>query len=163
MHICQRWQRLIFASASYLGICLVCTYSTPVADMLARLPVLPLIVDYADEACGLTVESEEGLWFALLPQCRDRIHRIRLLIHQPYLWTFVVALFDGNFPRLEHLFVKLQERSNTSSSLSLRLPDTFRAPCLRHLVLTHFGFLLMSPILATSVYLVTLSVKVQWT
>jgi hypothetical protein len=125
--------------------------------MLARSPVLPLIVDYADEARGLTVESEEGLQFALLPERRDRVRRIRLLIHQPYLWTFVAALFGGNFPRLEHLFVKLRERSNTSSSL--RLPDTFQAPRLRHLVLTHFGFPLVSPILVTSVYLVTLSLN----
>ena len=70
-----------------------------------------------------------------------------------------MALFDGNFPRLEHLFVKLQERSNASSSLSLRLPDTFQAPRLRHLVLTYFGFPLVSPILATSVYLITLSLN----
>ena len=156
-HVCQRWRRLIFESASYLRICLVCTYGTPVADMLARSPVLPVVVDYADETRGLTVEGEEGLRFALLPERRDRVCRIRLLIRQPYLWRFAAALFGGNFPRLEYLFIKLQERSSASSSL--KLPDTFRAHRLRHLVLTHFGFPLASPILSASVHLVTLSLN----
>ena len=156
-HVCQRWRRLIFASASYLGVCLVCTYGIPVADMLAYSPALPLVVDYADETRGLTVEGGEALWLALLPERRDRVRRIRLLVHESYLWKFVAALLDGTFPALEHLFVKLRERSDEFSSLTL--PDTFRAPRLRHLALTHFGFPLASPILVTSVHLVTLSLN----
>ena len=46
-HICQRWRNIIFGTASYLGISLVCTYGTPVADMLAHSPPLPLIIHYA--------------------------------------------------------------------------------------------------------------------
>ena len=158
-HICQRWRRLIFASAFHLGICLVCTYDTPVADMLAHFPAFPLVVDYADEARGLTGKGGGGLWCALLPgpERRDRVRRIRLLIHQPYQWSFVAMLFDGTFPRLEYLFVKLREKSNASTSLML--PDTFQAPRLRHLVLTHFGFPLASPILVISVHLVMLSLN----
>ncbi|KAI0276410.1 hypothetical protein BGY98DRAFT_986246, partial [Russula aff. rugulosa BPL654] len=37
-HVCQRWRNLILGSATYLGLCLVCTYGTPVADMLAHSP-----------------------------------------------------------------------------------------------------------------------------
>src|SRR5260221_1979211 len=85
-HVCQRWRKLIFASASYLGVCLVCTYGTPVANMLAHSPPLPLIVDYADETRGLTVEGGEGLWLALLPERRDPVPRIRLLVHESFLW-----------------------------------------------------------------------------
>ena len=44
--VCRRWRRLIFGSASFLGLCLVCTHGTPVADMLAHSPPFPLVIDY---------------------------------------------------------------------------------------------------------------------
>jgi hypothetical protein len=126
--------------------------------MLAHSPPLPLVVDYADDARGLTVEGGEGLWRALIPgERRDRVRRIRLLVHESFLWKFVAALLEGTFPALESLFVKLRERSHSSSTLTL--PDTFRAPRLRHLVLTHVGFSLASPILLVTLHLVTLSLN----
>src|SRR5712671_2564403 len=48
-HVCQRWRSIIFGSASYLDLCLVCTYRTPVADMLAHSPPLPLVIDHLEE------------------------------------------------------------------------------------------------------------------
>jgi hypothetical protein len=45
-HVCQRWRNVILGSASYLGVSLICTYGTPVADMLAHSPPLPLVIDY---------------------------------------------------------------------------------------------------------------------
>src|ERR1700747_524310 len=43
-HVCQRWRNLILRSASYLGLSLVCTNGTPVENMLAHSPPLPLTV-----------------------------------------------------------------------------------------------------------------------
>ena len=158
VHVCQRWRTLIFASASYLRICHVCTHGTQVGPMLAHSPILPLVVDYADETRGGWAEEDaEGLRFALLPERRDRVRRIRLLAHESHLWNFVAALFDGIFPALECLIVKLRERSHESQTF--KLPHRFRAPRLRHLVLTHFGFPLATPILVTSVHLLTLSLN----
>ena len=57
IHVCRRWRYLIFASASHLGLCLVCTYGTPVADMLAHSPPLPLIIDHSDFARDMTAED----------------------------------------------------------------------------------------------------------
>jgi hypothetical protein len=37
-HVCQRWRNLMLGSASYLGLYLVCTKGSPVADMLAHSP-----------------------------------------------------------------------------------------------------------------------------
>src|SRR6267154_3223413 len=54
---CRRWRRLILGSASYLGLCLVCTNGTPVADMLSHSPPLPLIIDYHGH--DITAEDEE--------------------------------------------------------------------------------------------------------
>ena len=75
-HVCQRWRGLILASARYLELCLVCTYGSPVVDILAHFPPLPLILDYVDKDRELTVEDEEGTCHAL--RHRDRLYRIRL-------------------------------------------------------------------------------------
>jgi hypothetical protein len=45
-HVCQRWRNIILGSTTYLGLSLLCTYGTPVADMLAHSPPLPLVVGY---------------------------------------------------------------------------------------------------------------------
>ena len=43
--VCQRWRKLILGSPSYLSLCLFCTYGSPLADMLAHSPPLPLVID----------------------------------------------------------------------------------------------------------------------
>ena len=48
-HVCQWWWRLIFMSASYLKLCLVCAPGTPVATMLAYFPTLPIVLNYPCE------------------------------------------------------------------------------------------------------------------
>ena len=36
--VCHRWRCVVFESAFFLGASLVCTYGTPLADILAYLP-----------------------------------------------------------------------------------------------------------------------------
>jgi hypothetical protein len=81
--VCQRWRYLMLASPSYLKLFLVCTNGTPSADMLAYLPPLPLIINYAvgyrlgyRNRRKLTAEDEEAILLAL--QHRDRVRRIHL-------------------------------------------------------------------------------------
>lgn len=74
VHVCKRWRHLILGSVSHLGLCLVCTRGTPVANMLARSPPLPIIVGFEDENHDLTAEDEEGIVLAL--QHRSRVRRI---------------------------------------------------------------------------------------
>jgi hypothetical protein len=66
-HVCQRWRHLILGSASYLGLCLVCTIGTPVTDMLAHSPPLPVIIDhvYEHRHHHMTAEDEKGITLAL--------------------------------------------------------------------------------------------------
>ena len=45
-HVCRRWRYLVLESASFLGLCFVCTIGTPVADMLAHSPPLPLVIGF---------------------------------------------------------------------------------------------------------------------
>ena len=151
-HVCQRWRYLVLGSASYLGLGLICTYGTPVADMLAHSPPLPLIIDYIDENRDITAEDEEGIMVAL--QHRDRVRRIRLWMPIPNLQKPIMAI-DKEFPVLEYLYIDPQTRDDTG----LRLPKTFKAPHLRHLILENFAFLIGSPLLTTTLGLVTLSLE----
>src|ERR1700761_7053883 len=64
-HVCQRWRRVILGAASYLGISLVCPVGTPVADMLAHSPPLPLDIDYIKLDAEIAAEDEEGAILAL--------------------------------------------------------------------------------------------------
>ena len=151
VHVFQRWRYLILGSVSYLGICLVCTHATPVADMLENslyLSHLPLIIDYLDEPHGVTAEFKEGILVAL--QHRERVSRIRLRKSVPNLQKLVVAI-DDEFPLLECLYIRLMAKDNTS----LTLPGTFQAPRLRHLILENFALPIESPVLTRAVGLVT--------
>ena len=146
-HVCRRWQYLVFASASHLGLCLVFTHCTPVADMLAHSPPLPFIINYQSRE---TEDEVEGIILAL--QHRDRVRRISLEISIPNLQKVLLTM-DDEFPMLEYLFIGRQIKHN----MSLVLPKTFQAPHLRHLILVNFAIPIRSPFLTPAVGLVTLA------
>ena len=142
-HVCQRWRFLKLASASYLRLSLLCTYRNPVEDMLAHSPPLPLTIDYVDKYEDVTTEDEEGILLAL--EHRDRVHSIRLRMPVPSLRKTTEAI-GNEFAILEFLIIKpLTERIT-----SLVSPRSFRAPHLRHLVLSSFAFPMVSPLHATA-------------
>ncbi len=150
-HVCRGWRYLVFASASYLGLSLVCSPGTPVAQMLAHSPPLPLTIDYLyEDHDDLTAEDEEGIMIAL--QRRDHVRRIRLWMSASSLQKLITAT-DGEFPILEHLYIVSPIKHNTR----VILPQTFQAPHLRHLILGNFAFQIGSPLLTATGGLVTLS------
>src|SRR5258708_3973365 len=126
--------------------------------MLANSPPLPLIIDYFDENNDLNAKDEEGLIYAL--QQRDRVSRIRLMKPVPILERLIINL-DEEFPILEYLLIWHQRYSRplTWGNRNLNLPETFRAPHLRHLLLQNFTIPIGSPLLATMGNLVTLSLN----
>jgi hypothetical protein len=147
-HVCQRWRNLMLGSASYLGLCLVCTKGTPVADMLAHSPPLPLVVDYYYEDSNMNTEDEEGLILAL--EQRDRVHRIRLRMEIPNLQRLIMAISE-EYPILEYLIIITPDKPP-----SLTLPERLQAPHLHHLVLSGFALPIGCRLLTTAVGLVTL-------
>ena len=149
--VCRRWRRLILASPSYLGISLVCRSGTPVADMLAHPPPIPLIIDHIYLDDNISAEDEERTRLAL--RHHDRVRRIRLRMHDPPPVGLLTAI-DGPFPILEYLYICPTTLSFQGPTCSL--PSTLRAPHLRHLVLHNFAFPIGSPLL---VGLVTLSLE----
>jgi hypothetical protein len=145
-HVCQRWRGLILGSASYLGLCLVCTNGTPVVDMLAHSPPLPLVIDYFCFHGHLMEEDEEGIILAL--EQRERVRYIRLIMHVLNLQKFIMTI-DEEYPTLEYLILEPQTHN-------IILPKTFQAPHLRHLALCSVTLPIGSRLLITAVGLVTL-------
>jgi hypothetical protein len=156
VQVCRRWRYLILDSAFHLRLSLVCARGTPVADMLAHSPPLPLIIDHLNESHNITTEDQEGILLAL--RHRDRVRRIRLLNPIAILQDLIIAL-DGEFPILEHLTIyqQLHFTLTIENNANLEFPETFRAPNLRHLLLENFAIPIGSPLLTTMGNLVTLS------
>ena len=152
--VCRRWQYLILGSASHLGLCLVRTQGTPVADMLAHSPPLPLIIFHGDKYHNLTAEEEEGIRVTL--QRRDRVQRIYLEIPISSLQKLIPAI-DGHFPTLEHLVIVPPTQARHNAPLAL--PSTFEAPQLRLLNLKHFTTPIGSPLLSVALGLMALTLK----
>jgi hypothetical protein len=154
VQVCRRSRYLIFGSASHLRLCLVslCTRGTPVANMLAHSPLLPLIIDYNYKNNDLTPEDEEGILLAL--QHHDRMGRIALWMPVPSLHKLVTAI-DEEFPVLEFLDIVPSAKHNTR----LILPSTLEPRHLRHLWLEHFASSIGSRLLATATGLVRLFLR----
>ena len=153
VHVCQRWRNLILGSTSVLDVCLVCTYGTPVEDMLAHSPHLPIVIDYDYETCDITAEAE-GIILAL--EQRNRVRRIRLHIPALNLQMFNITIHD-EYPVLEYF---IMEPSMEVMSTALTLPETLQAPRLRHVALMGFALPIRSQLLTTAVGLVTLVLTV---
>jgi len=151
-HVCRRWRYLILGSASHLGLSLLCTYGTPVTDMLAHSPPFPLVIDHVDRSRPITAEDEEQIMLAL--QHHDRVRRIRLLVPDWNLQKFIAAI-DKEFPVLEYLYIG----PLTYNNIGFVVPENLRAPHLRHLVLLNFAFALGSPLFTTAAELITLSLN----
>ena len=156
IQVCRRWRYLVFESTFHLQVSLVCARGTPVADMLAHYPPLPLIIDHIDDEYDIfSPEDEEGIIFAL--QHRDRVRRIRLRKSISISQRLVIAL-DGEFPVLEYLSIDDRQfiRPLVDYDTSLNFPETFRAPHLLELLLHNFATPIESPQLTTMGNLVTL-------
>ena len=146
--VCRRWRYLILQSVSHLDICLLCTYGTPVTDMLAHSPPLPLIIDYLDKGPDITAKEEDIL---LALQHRDRVRRISLRMPVATLRRLVIAI-DEEFPMLDYLYIGDLTNDNTG----LMLPETFQAPQLRHLLLEGVACPMGSPLITTAAGLMSL-------
>ena len=149
--VCRRWRNIILGSASYLNLSLVCTYGTPIADMLTHSPHLPLIIDYYDLGRDITSDDEEGIIFAL--KQRECVLRVRLRTPVTSLQKFIAAM-DDEYPILEFLVIELPAEDK---STMLILPETLQAPNLRSLNLVGLALPIGCRLLTTAVGLVTLS------
>ena len=151
-HVCRRWRNLILGSASFLGLDLVCTLGTPVADMLANSPTLPLVIDYLGGGRDVTAEEEEGIFIALEQPNPIRCIRVGLSLHG--MQKFVMAI-DHELPILEYLVLVMTMEDDDDTFV---FPETIQAPRLHHLGLVGVAPPIRSRLLTTAVGLVTLRI-----
>ena len=150
-HVCQRWRNIVLGSTAYLGVSLVCTNGTPVADMLANSPPLPLLIDYVNKNDDFSAEDEEGAILALKQY--DRVRRVRLRVSAANIQKLVDAM-EYEYPILEHLIIMCPVRDSISIMV---FPEALQAPHMHHLVLVSFALPMGSRLLTSAVGLVTLS------
>jgi hypothetical protein len=151
--VCQRWRSTIFASPSRLDLHLLCTYGTPVADMLTHPPPLRLTIYYFHKRRMTTAEDEKGILLDL--QHRDRVRHIRLSL--PASLQKIFTAMDEQFPILGWMYIYSEHCINGDTKLAL--PSTFQAPPLRNVGLRVVALQIGSPLLTTLVNLVTLALK----
>ncbi|KAH9066569.1 hypothetical protein EDB87DRAFT_436231 [Lactarius vividus] len=132
--VCRRWRHLAYSSAFHLGMHLLCTNGTSIADMFDHLPPLPLVVNYrfTDVTVRGLEQDKLGIHHAL--RLRGRVRYIDLHLPSSILQKFLM-LMDEPFPILEHLSLSFTVDNITAPTL----PTTFLAPNLRHLVLLGIG------------------------
>jgi hypothetical protein len=126
--------------------------------MLAHSPRLPLILDYCDLYDYITANDELGITFAL--EHRDRVRRIRIM-QPPHLVQRLVKALHGEFPNLEYLFIERHTfyMPSAENNVIVDIPETFRAPRLRYLVVMGFQISIGSRSFTTTGNLVTLSLN----
>ena len=132
-HVCQRWRRVLFATPARLGISLVCNSRTPVKELLANSPPLPLIIYWGNPGTFDTDDSLRNVLRAL--KHPDRVRRITLHMHGSSLHK-IFSFAKGPFPILEtlQLYCSLKDIPRIS-------PSMLEAPNLRHLQLSDLTFL----------------------
>ena len=133
-HVCQRWRRVLLASPGRLGLSLVCNSRTPVEDLLANSPPLPIAIYWGNPGTLDSEASVKKIHVAL--QHYDRVCRITLRMPESSLRD-VFRSMKSEFPMLETLQLHCTSVRNSNGKLS----STFRAPNLRHIQLSDFTVL----------------------
>jgi hypothetical protein len=110
---------------------LICTSRTPVSDLLAHSPPLPIIVYYGNPEPLDRQDDVNDILLAL--QHPDRVRRINLHLPSASMQK-VFKSMQGLFPILETLQLYCSSYDNKNATL----PSTFEAPNLRHLQLSDF-------------------------
>ena len=133
VHVCHTWRRVLFATPAHLGVSLICDSRTPLKELLARSPPLPLIVYWGSSGTFDTDDSLENILCAL--KHPDRVRRITLRMCVRSLHK-IFSSVKGPFPILETLQLFCSFDSGPCIN-----PSRFEAPKLRHLQLSNLTIL----------------------
>ena len=149
VHVCRRWQYIVFGSPRFLNLQLVCTTRTPVREMLDVWPSLPLILFYRENPTG----SVDNLIAAF--KCTDRVCQIDLEIAQS--WDLdICGEMQQPFPELTDLYLESTNR------MMAVVPDSFlggSAPRLESLHFYGIQFPGLPKLLLSTTHLVSLSLE----
>jgi hypothetical protein len=117
VHVCRRWQYIIFKSPHCLNLQLFCTAKMPVRKLLDIWPALPLVInfDYRSLRELNPKDRFENLIAAL--EHRDRIHQLDIIDPPDSMWQQIATVMQEPFPALTSLWLESHFRA-------LLLPDT---------------------------------------
>jgi hypothetical protein len=137
VHVCQRWQILIFASPHQLELYLSCANRVSVRKNLGFWPVtLPLSLFYCHQ---ITPEDEDNI-VAILDY-PSHVHSIKIHARAPLIKK-VVAAMQKSFPMLIHLVLMCYPLVSDPSPIPV-IPRMFlggSVPYLQHLSVQSLSF-----------------------
>jgi hypothetical protein len=149
VHVCRKWRYIVFGSPRRLNLRLFCTEKTPVKEMLAVWPPLPIVVwqdgdprwsidnimaalEHNDRVCKISLSDVTSL----------ELEEVLALMQKPYL-----ALTDLRiWCRYDHRAAPIVPKSILGGS----------APRLRHLRLNYIPFPGLPKLLLSATHLVAL-------
>src|SRR5258707_459304 len=150
VHVCRKWRSVVFGSPLRLNLRLYCTEKTPVREMLAVWPPLPIVVWRNSEGTG----DIDNIMAAL--EHNDRVCEIHLFDVTRSHLKEVLAPMQKPYPVLTDLTIWRQWGDDGAAPI---VPESFlggSAPPLRHLYLDGIPFPGLPKLLLSATHLVTL-------
>jgi hypothetical protein len=152
VHVCQRWQQVVFDSPLRLNLQILCTHGTPVRKNLDIWPPFPIQIEYHSSHIWFDKSSKTNIVAAL--QQPDRVRAIGLQLPGPLLGNIAMVM-QQPFPILRYLSLSMDSSLNYVPVL----PHEFlgrSAPCLQTISLSGISFPALSALLLSTNDLVTL-------
>jgi hypothetical protein len=151
VHVCRKWRTIVLESPRRLDLRLLCMAKTPVKEMLAGWPPLPIVIMQYRRLTHL-----DNIIVAL--EHNDRVCQIRLGITYSQLEE-VLAAMQQPFPALTNLTIWVDNWWKDETPAVV--PESFlggSAPRLQYLELTRVPFPGLPKLLLSATGLVTLSI-----
>ena len=108
VHVCRRWQQIVFASPFRLNLQLICTYGTHVRKHLNIWPTFPINIEYLGRR-DIGGTSEDNVIAAL--EQPDRVSAVSLLLKGLQIRRIAMVM-QKPFPELRPLWLWKYHRSN---------------------------------------------------
>src|SRR5229473_4131319 len=150
VHVCRKWRSVVFGSPRRLNLRLFCTEKTPVREMLAVWPPLPIVVwRIGERTWGI-----DNIMAAL--EHNDRVCKITLWDISSLELEEVLASMQKPYPVLTDLRIWRRRGDDGAAPI---VPESFlggSAPPLRRLNLGGIPFPGLPKLLLSATHLVTL-------
>jgi hypothetical protein len=128
VHVCRRWQQIVFASSKRLQIRLFCAPGTPVRTHLSCWPAFPIVFDYCSNCCKSLSPSDRDNIFSVLEHDSNRICALDLTVTTTQLEKLVTIMQKSLYPALGYLGLMMDDDEAAGA-----LPGGFLNGSVRHL------------------------------
>jgi hypothetical protein len=154
VHVCRKWRAIVLESPRRLDLRLLCTAKTPVKEMLAVWPPLPIVIWHFGQPTQM-----DNIIVAL--EHNDRVCQIHLDITNSQ-WKEVLAAMQQPFPALTNLEIWCRKYKLLEHEMPAVVPESFlggSAPRLQRLRLDRVPFPGLPKLLLSATGLVILDIR----